>query len=147
MQQSLILIRGVPGAGKTLLAQTLQFNSENSKMVEADQFMTDLDGNYKYSHSRVTECHNQCFEGAKKAMYEGYTVIVSNYFTRIWEMQRYLNLAIDLRIPIQVIHCQSEFKNIHNVPEDKVVQMHERFEPLDLPTYIEKSKRLSDALK
>lgn len=129
---TMYLIRGVPGSGKTTLAKTIYFNlREKGKKPfhsEADFFMTDDVGNYRFDPTKLTSCHDLCFKVVKEGVFFGVPVIVSNTFVRRWEMKRYESLAKSHGYDIQEIICRGSFDNIHNVPDWKVKQMQERFE-------------------
>lgn len=125
----LILIRGIPGTGKTTLADKMVKEGKADVFFEADQWMTDKEGNYQFDPKRLPYCHGQCFIYAEKALYSGQTVIVSNTFTKLWEMERYLDMAKDLNVPVEVIELQTEYGSVHGVPEDKMELMRKRFEP------------------
>lgn len=129
----LYLIRGVPGSGKTTLAHNLRIaferSGEDSVVCEADDYMMDEDGKYKFDPSKLPYCHQECFERAKDVLEGGGIAIVSNTFTRVWEMQKYLDLARDLDVKVTVLTCEGNYGNTHGVPDHVVRKMRERFEP------------------
>ena len=119
---TLKIIRGASGSGKTTLAQNL------GDYFEADMFFI-KDGKYKFDFRKLKEAHKWCQEVVENRMMFGESVVVSNTFTKIWEMQPYLDMADRYGFDIQIIHCQGKFKNVHGVPEEKVQQMRDNFEP------------------
>ena len=127
MPQTLILIRGIPGSGKTTLAESLS-KALNFCHYEADQYFLSGRGEYIFESRYLKLAHRRCFLNTKEALEAGYSVIVSNTFTRKWEMEPYRNLAASLDIQVSVLICNNEFQNIHGVPAKKVQQMKERFE-------------------
>lgn len=122
----MVIIRGVPGSGKSTLAMT--YIEKGFQHFEADQYFIQEDGSYKWKSSDLSNAHQDCYFRTKEAIKAGSNVVISNTFTRIWEMKDYINLAVDNHMELKVIRCVGRFKNIHNVPEDKVDQMIERFE-------------------
>ena len=61
----LILIRGLSGSGKTLLADSLTLNSDYEEIegrasISADDYFTDDDGNYSFNHEKLGEAHHWC---------------------------------------------------------------------------------------
>lgn len=124
----LYLIRGVPGSGKTTLAETLLESGVVDAHYEADFYMCDREGGYAFDASKLRQCHDLCLGHTSLALSRGLAVAVSNTFTRIWEMQPYL----DLGYRTAVIHCEGRFKNVHGVPSEKVEEMRRRFEPYNL---------------
>jgi hypothetical protein len=55
---------------------------------------------------------------------------VSNTFTQEWEMQPYYDLAKEYGYMVFSIIVENRHggKNVHNVPEDKINQMRDRFQ-------------------
>lgn len=125
----LILIRGLPGSGKSTLARALR-TGINSTHYEADMFFTDAaTDEYRFDPAKIKEAHQWCQDSVRSAMEERYSpVIVSNTFTRKWEMDAYLKMAEEHGYKVQIITCQGDFGNVHDVPPEKVEQMRERFE-------------------
>jgi predicted kinase len=126
--QTLILIRGLPGSGKSTLAQRLVSNIPWSVSAEADAFFLDSEGNYSYNPTMVKAAHEWCQCKCHDKLRQGHTVIVSNTFTQLWEMQPYLDMAKELNLPVQVIECKGNFGSIHNVPEEAIAKMKARWE-------------------
>lgn len=124
MTAHLYLIRGVPGSGKTTLARVMQKTGMVDAYTEADLFMLDSRGCYRFDPALLKRCHETCQRHALYALESGLRVAVSNTFTRAWEMQPY----IDMGFPFTVLRCEGAYKNVHGVPETKVQQMRERFE-------------------
>lgn len=121
----LILIRGIPGSGKSTLART--YVEKGFKHFESDQYFM-VDGEYRFDASKLSLAHNNCFEKTRVALLAGKSVVVSNTFTRLWEMQNYINLAQTYQLPFKVIRCVGKFKNVHGVPDDILEKMSDRFE-------------------
>jgi hypothetical protein len=55
---------------------------------------------------------------------EGKSVVVSNTFTRLWEMEAYMAMGH----PYAVVQCTGDYDNVHGVPEDAIAHMRERWE-------------------
>lgn len=116
----IVLIRGVPGSGKTTKART---EYPRHVLCEADMFFEESNG-YKYDHRKIKDAHEYCYNKARKALMMGLDVVVANTFTRTWEMQKYL----DLPYPAKVVEATGNYDNVHGVPPEIVERMRERFE-------------------
>lgn len=138
MNGDLILIRGIPGAGKSTLAHALgnklyndsKLNAlspsvESVGVFEADQFF-EFNGRYEYRIELINEAHAYCYGLAARHLWKVGTTIVSNTFTRPWEIQKYLELAQQLKRHTRVIHCLGQFKSIHGVSDEKLQVFKER---------------------
>lgn len=125
---SLYIIRGVPGSGKTTLGQRLKKNGLVRYVVSADDYMTGPDGKYLFQPSMLKLCHEECRIAAHRRIIAGYSVAVCNTFTRVWEMQPYVDLARNEKCDLFVIRCEGGYRNVHGVPEWKVADMRRRFE-------------------
>lgn len=116
----LILIRGIPGSGKSTYAKKLLETTPKSVHFEADDFWIRHEFDPKYLHL----AHKQCQENAKEALEGGYTVIVANTFTRLWEMEPYLSMSDN----ISVFRMTGEYGSVNNVPQKTIDKMKKRFE-------------------
>ncbi|PKR60425.1 AAA family ATPase [Thalassospira lohafexi] len=128
-QQTLTLIRGLPGSGKSTMAAALAAQT-GAKHLEADQFMVDRAGKYRFDARKLREAHQNCETACDEGLGTGNSVIVANTFTQIWEMQAYLDMADRHGVALQVIECHGHFNNIHGVPVDKIKAMQDRWEAL-----------------
>jgi len=122
---NLLLIRGLPGSGKTTYARTLS----DYVHLETDMFFM-KNGVYNWVGSELGKAHKWCQEEVKKSLLEGKNVVVSNTFTKKWEMKAYFEMAKELNIPIKVIEMTGNWPNIHGVSEDHIAKMKARWEKL-----------------
>jgi predicted kinase len=124
----LYIIRGVPGSGKTTLAESMMECGMVDHYSEADRFMVDDFLQYKFDATNLRMCHELCRQDVEEFLNMGCSVAVSNTFTRKWEMQPYLDMAEKYGAKVTVIVCQGDYANVHGVPSDKVQEMKRRFE-------------------
>lgn len=122
----LTLIRGLPGSGKSTKAKQMLRDDINLFHVEADMYFTDADGNYNWKPQEVKYAHEWCLNITKVFLSKGRNVVVSNTFTKKWELQPY----IDLGYEYEIVECTGKFKNVHNVPEETIEKMRKRWEEI-----------------
>jgi tRNA uridine 5-carbamoylmethylation protein Kti12 len=125
---SLTLIRGMPGSGKTTLGQKLSLVTRSSEQIETDMFFYDQEGNYNFDPKKLHEAHEWCRKMCLVLLEKNRSVIVSNTFITVKELEPYFYLASRFNIVPNIITCQSQFENIHNVPESTLNKMKEEFE-------------------
>ena len=121
----LVIIRGLPGSGKSTMAKTLAL--VGYRHFEADQYF-ERDGAYRFDPEKLKEAHAWCLLQAKHCMLQGKDCVVSNTFTKLWEMKPYIDLARALDAEIQIIVASGKWKNVHNVPEEVIERMRARWE-------------------
>lgn len=119
----LVLIRGLPGSGKSTMAKTMR----NHCHFEADQFFMH-DGEYKFDPSKLKEAHDFCQKKTEQALQINRDVVVSNTFTRKWEMQAYLDIAAKYGATVRIIKAEGNYKNVHGVPDEAIQRMRDRWE-------------------
>jgi len=139
---TLILIRGLPGSGKSTLAKELIANGEHSVInhFEADMYFVKY-GEYLFDPKQIGNAHKWCKDCVQMSLGEKKSVIVSNTFTKLWEMDVYLKMAKEIGATIKIIEAKGNYKNVHGVPQDKLDQMAARWEELsdELKPYLVKN--------
>jgi predicted kinase len=123
--KELFLLRGLPGSGKTTLAESL-----GGSHMEADKYFT-YDGKYEFDVTKLKDAHDWC-QNAVRVFMENKSkrVVVSNTFTQEWEMKPYFELAEKHGYKVYSLICENRHGGIneHGVPEDKLEIMRKRFE-------------------
>jgi predicted kinase len=128
---TLFLVRGAPGSGKSTLAKKFVENFD-ALHFEADRFMVDAEGNYRFDRSLLENAHKNCqFEAALVMHIGASNLVVSNTFTRLWELQPYLDAAKIAGYGVMVIRKTLQFQNIHGVPQATVDRMLAQYEPYE----------------
>ena len=123
--KALFLLRGLPGSGKSTLAKQL-----GGKHYEADMYFV-RDGEYKFDATKLKEAHEWCNGSVDFGMANEHPIIVvSNTFTQEWEMKPYYELAEKYGYVVfsLVVENRHGGVNEHNVPEETLVKMENRFQ-------------------
>ncbi len=130
MDNSLILLRGVPGSGKTTLANKL---SENGKypVISIDSYFTDATtGDYVFDYKKNHLAYAACQQQTEQALKNGFSkIFVDNTFVFDWEMEPYFKLAkvYDYFLFCIVVENYHEGKNVHKISEEDVAKMAAKF--------------------
>jgi predicted kinase len=128
----LILLRGLPGAGKSTVASLIMTGGGmTDKVIEADSYFYDHMGNYNFDPSKLPAAHNYC-----KTMVTDYMkmmkpkIVVANTFTQEWEMKPYYELAeqYGYRVHTLIVENRHGNKSVHDVPDATMGNMLNRFE-------------------
>jgi len=122
-ETELVLIRGLPGSGKTTMARVLA--SEGFEHYEADMFF-ETDGVYTFDSTRIRDAHAWCQSMTRQALSGGRLVVVSNTFTRLQEIAPYRLMTGNVRI----VEASGRWANVHGVPPARLRKMAQRWEPL-----------------
>ena len=128
--RQLILLRGLPGSGKSTFAKNYALNIDGIHL-EADMFFTDKEtGAYVFDPSKLRYAHEWCQERVESFMKHGaQPIIVTNTFTQEWEMQPYFDMAekYDYMVHPFIAENRHNGVNEHGVPAEKLEQMKNRF--------------------
>lgn len=127
---TLFIIRGLPGSGKSTEAKRLrELNPDRTLHYEADDYFTNAVTNeYIFDPAMLSAAHQECFRSVEHGLKCGFDVIVSNTFSTKWELEKYINLAKNLGVNIDIRQMNNSFKSIHNVPEVTIQKMKRRWE-------------------
>ncbi|KAJ8958237.1 hypothetical protein NQ318_017380 [Aromia moschata] len=139
----LVLIRGVPGCGKSHLSRHILQSTvgidPNYKLhilSTDDYFYTN--GVYKYNPEKISDAHGWNHNRAFNALSRGFSpVIIDNTNVQMWEMKPYAMMATDYGYIIEILEPDTHWcfndkelakRNTHGVPRSKIKEMLERYE-------------------
>jgi len=132
--KQLILLRGLPGAGKSTFAR---FIWNDYAVCEADKYFVGEDGVYRFDGSKIKDAHKWCRDEVETRMKDNSTnpqyypeIVVSNTFTQEWEMEEYYKLAEQYGYMVfsLIVENRHNGVNEHGVPADTLEQMKNRFQ-------------------
>jgi len=130
----LILLRGLPGAGKSTFANHIW---NDYAICEADKYFVDEEtGTYLFNARDLPKAHNWCKFQVETRMKDNQNnpqfypeIVVSNTFTQEWEFKDYYELAEKYGYTVfsLIVENRHDGMNTHGVPKEKLEQMRERF--------------------
>lgn len=127
MKKELIILRGIPGCGKSTFAEIL---SSEPNICTADDFHM-KDGKYDWKPENVKSAHEWCQSNARALMRVGASpVVIANTSTTVKEMQIYFDMAVDYGYTVYSIIVENRHGgiNTHGVPEETLQKMKNRFD-------------------
>ncbi|KAM6342404.1 NEDD4-binding protein 2-like 2 isoform 3-T3 [Podargus strigoides] len=136
-QKLLLILRGLPGSGKSTLSRILLGESRDGIVFSTDDYFRQQDG-YTYNAAQLGDAHDWNQKRAKKAMEQGKSpVIIDNTNTQAWEMKPYVEAALEKGYRVEFHEPDTwwkfdpeelEKRNKHGVTREKIAQMLERYE-------------------
>lgn len=130
-KKSLILLRGLPGAGKSTLAQIL---SEANKypVFSVDSYFTNKEtGKYKFEYKENHLAYAFCEAATLEAMQElKEKIFIDNTFTLDWEIEPYFKLSkeFDYNIFVLTVENRHGNNNIHEISQEQLQKMANKYE-------------------
>jgi predicted kinase len=125
MERNLIIVRGLPGSGKSTFATLL-----GRAICTADDWFTDRDGNYNWNPSDIGTAHSWCKRKCRRFMeVKAEIVIVANTSTKETEITPYVELAKTYGYTVFSVIVENRHGgvNTHGVPPDVLKNMENRF--------------------
>lgn len=151
-----ILVRGIPGCGKSTHVKEVLEQCAIAGMLVQDVAVCSADDyfkvqvgpgryEYRFDPTKLPIAHNRCFAKFVDSLYDDdvKVVIVDNTFIHQWEMQNYIKMANLLEWDLEIHELQVKTvealnrcvaRNIHGVPADVIARMAMEFEPYGMGT-------------
>lgn len=128
--KSLIILRGLPGSGKTALAKLL---SEDGKypVFGIDDYFTDASGHYNFRFEDNFKAYEHCRLRTEEAMKNGAEkIFLDNVFSLEWEMEPYFKLASEYAYQVHVVTVENRHHsdNGHGVSAEQIQRMAEKYQ-------------------
>jgi hypothetical protein len=141
MAKKMIILRGLPGSGKTSFAKFLKasFDTSDGGVVISEAFAADdyfyVDGEYRFDATKLGGAHGQCrsrvdhFLGRPTRAGEDRVAIVHNTTTTEKELKEYLEIADKhgAEVVSLIVENRHGNKSVHGVPDEAMEKMKARF--------------------
>ncbi|XP_031198326.1 NEDD4-binding protein 2 isoform X2 [Mastomys coucha] len=133
----LVLLRGLPGSGKSFLARTLQEDNPGGVILSTDDYFY-INGQYQFDVKYLAEAHEWNQNRAKEAFEKKVSpVIIDNTNLQAWEMKPYVALSQKHKYKVLFREPDTWWKfkpkelarrNIHGVSKEKISRMLEHYQ-------------------
>lgn len=130
----LVILRGLPGSGKSSLAAKLKFSGE---VFSTDDFFIE-NGEYIFDPYKLNEAHVWNKQRTKQALERGVSpIIIDNTNVEAWEMAPYILLGKKYDYEIIILEPDTPWKfnvrvlaskNKHKVSKSKIQKMKEKYQ-------------------
>lgn len=128
---SLVVIRGLPGSGKSTAARKLI--DAGYTHIEADMYhINKKTGAYEFDYARKTAAWEWVKETLANLLRGGQNVVLAGVFPANNTLQYLKDACNYLGADFTVLTAEADHGNIHDVPEDVLRGMAAAWEPLDL---------------
>ncbi|XP_042534033.1 NEDD4-binding protein 2 isoform X1 [Dipodomys spectabilis] len=133
----LVLLRGLPGSGKSFLARTLQEDNPSGVILSTDDYFY-INGQYQFDIKYLGEAHEWNQNRAKEAFEKKVSpIIIDNTNLQAWEMKPYVALSQKHKYKVLFREPDTWWKfkpkelarrNIHGVSKEKITRMLEHYQ-------------------
>ncbi|XP_076992776.1 NEDD4-binding protein 2 isoform X2 [Tamandua tetradactyla] len=133
----LVLLRGLPGSGKSFLARTLQEDNPAGIVLSTDDYFY-INGQYQFDIKYLGEAHEWNQNRAKEAFEKKVSpIIIDNTNLQAWEMKPYVALSQKHKYKVLFREPDTWWKfkpkelarrNIHGVSKEKITRMLENYQ-------------------
>jgi len=143
-----IIMRGLPGSGKSHKARRLQQTgrevAEQYVILSADDWFIDTaTSEYLFDFTQLKPAHRAVRKAARRCLEAGVSIIVDNTHSRRAEWGAVRNIASGLGVPVREVMPSNWWswdvrecylRGAHGCPEEKIQQMKERWETWNVLT-------------
>lgn len=140
--KKVIIMRGLPGSGKSTKAEGLLidftgFSDKTYGLYSTDDYFTHF-GIYKFDVKQIADAHHWNYIRFKRAIKNKYNlIIIDNTNTQFWECEKYVEKALENKYMVQFVEPDTEWKfdvdtlverNTHSVPKANIEKMLKRWQ-------------------
>jgi len=127
--RELLLLRGLPGSGKSSLAEILSEKGKHPQYSIDDYFINSR-GEYVFEFDKNHLAYKECQKKVEESMNsEAPFIIVHNVFSMEWEWEPYFKLASKYSYRVHVVCVENHHggKNVHDVSQEQLEKMAAKF--------------------
>jgi len=131
--RKVVIMRGLPGCGKTTTARNLLANQKGI-ICSADDFFVNDKGVYVFDQRYLKQAHKACKVKFWNSLDNYDLIIVDNTNTQHWEYAWYQEAATVANYEIEIMPMafrsieEMTRDNKHGAPKDAIIRMKERWE-------------------
>lgn len=128
-EKDLIVLRGLPGSGKSLLAELLSERG-HYPVFSIDDYFTDAEGNYHFRFQDNYKAYQMCAERTEAAMQASVSkIFVDNVFSLEWEIEPYFKLAAahGYRMHVVTVENRHGGNNVHGIDKTQLEKIAQKF--------------------
>ena len=132
VMKKVIILRGVPGSGKSRYACEAATGVDPTRICSADQYF-EQGGRYYFNPLKLPEAHNFSFGRFLDALLDSYPlIVVDNTNSHHWEYENYEKAARLVGYEVEIIEFRASTvaeirlcfdRNQHGVPRDIIAKM------------------------
>lgn len=127
------ILQGIPGAGKSSLIPFKNSLNVNKRVVSADAYFTDAEGNYRFDPTKLPQAHARCLREYTTLLTllnsePQAEIVVDNTNTTVAEVAPYYALAQAYGYAVRIVYlpCYPEVaaaRNLHGVTREGCERM------------------------
>ena len=139
--KTLVLMKGLPGSGKSTLSRELAQANQSSVILSTDEYFMDENNNYRFNALLLGAAHTWNQNRCREHMQAAYQlIIIDNTNVVSKEARPYVDMAKQYGYTIKVVEPNTWWakdvdecvkRNTHNVPRESISRMAARYQSME----------------